>query len=470
MAISLVVTLFLITSLLINVNIVKSQDGGLLYFPLILKGKPSQVRWFVGLGPGSDESTFEAQQAIVDEFNASHDEIELVLEIVPNDVAYDTLAAQIASGNAPDIVGPVGVRGRDYFYGEWANLQPFIDANDYDLSDFDPAMVEFYQVEGEGQLGIPFVIYPSFVLYNKDLFDEAGLNYPPAAYGEPYVWPDDTEAEWNMETLKAVAMILTVDINGNDATMDEFDHENIVQFGWLNQWTDARSVGTFFDAGSLLADDGETAQIPEPWRAAWNWTYDGWWNDWFIPNGYYAGADFLQSGGGAFGSGNMGAIHMHAWYVADWALDGSFAFDFAPTPSYEGTVTSKMHADTFHIPKASQNKEEAFEVMTYLLSPEIARSLLKAYGGGSSIPGRLSLQEEWEYAFPEMDLNWDVVLAGAAYADNPNHESWMPSFQETTDTLNEFWAHLTYTPDLDVDAEIQVLRQHIQDIFDEALQ
>ncbi len=424
-----------------------------------------EVRWFVGLGAGSDEGTFEPQQAVVDAFNASQDRIELVLEIVDNEAAYDTLATQIAAGNAPDIVGPVGVRGRDTFKGAWLDLQPLIDANNYDLSDFDPAMVDFYNIQDEGQIGIPFAIYPSFVLYNKDLFDEAGLNYPPAAYGEPYVWPDGTEAEWNMDTLKEVSMLMTVDANGNDATLEEFDTENIVQFGWMNQWTDPRGIGTFFGAGSLVADDGVTAQIPDEWQAAWKWTYDGWWNDWFIPNGPYGGADFLQSGGGPFGSGNMGAIHIHTWYVADWALDGSFAFDFAATPSYEGTVTSKMHADTFGILKGSDNQEAAFEVLTYMLGPEAAPDLLKIYGG---IPARLSLQDGWEYAFPDMDLNWDVVLAGAEYPDKPNHESYMPAFLETTDRYNEFWNKLANESGLDVDAEIEVLLADLQTIFDAA--
>lgn len=428
----------------------------------------TRVRWFVGLGAGSDEGTFEPQQAVVESFNASQDEIELVLEIVDNEVAYDTLATQIAAGNAPDIVGPVGVRGRDTFYGAWLDLQPLIDANNYDLSDFDPALVEFYNIEGQGQLGIPFASYPSFMIYNKDLFDEAGAAYPPASYGEPYVWADGTEVEWNMDTLKELSMFMTVDANGNDATMEGFDPESIVQFGFQNQWTDPRGIGTFFGAGSFLADDGETAQIPEEWEAAWKWTYDGWWSDWFIPNGPYGGADFLQSGGGPFGSGNLAMIHMHTWYVAPWALDGSFAFDFAATPSYEGTVTSKMHADTFGIPKGSANPEAAFEALTYMLSPEIAPSLLEIYGAQ---PARLSLQEGYldnysENNFPGMDLNWDVVVESTAYADNPNHESWMPSFLETTDRYNEFWNLLANTPDLDVDAEIEVLRESLQGIFD----
>jgi multiple sugar transport system substrate-binding protein len=71
-----------------------------------------------------------------------------------------------------------------------------------------------------------------------------------------------------------------------------------------------------------------------------------------------------------------------------------------------------------------------------------------------------------ENNFPGMDLNWDVALASAAYGDNPNHESWMPSFLETTDRYNEFWNYLANTPDLDVDAEIETLRGDLQSIFD----
>jgi multiple sugar transport system substrate-binding protein len=82
----------------------------------------------LGLGAGSDEPQIARQEAIVDAFNASQDDIELVLEIVPNDVAYDTLATQIAAGNAPDIVGPVGIRGRDSFFGAWLDLQPYIES------------------------------------------------------------------------------------------------------------------------------------------------------------------------------------------------------------------------------------------------------------------------------------------------------------------------------------------------------
>ncbi len=427
-----------------------------------------QVRWFVGLGAGSDEPTFAAQQAVVDEFNASQDKIELVLEIVDNDVAYDTLATQIAAGNAPDIVGPVGIRGRDSFKGAWLDLQPYIEKNNYDLSDYDPALVKFYQVKEEGQLGIPFAIFPSFIIYNQDLFDEAGLPYPPTEYGQPYVDENGVEKEWNMDTLREVAMKLTVDANGNDATSEEFDNTQIVQFGFMNQWTDPRGIGTFFGSGSLVDDNGN-AQIPANWETAWEWTYKGWWQDYFIPNGPYGGADFLQGAGGPFSSGNLAMIHMHMWYVAPWALgDVGFDWNLAATPSYNGVVTSKMHADTFGILKGSKNPDAAFEVLTYMLSPETSAKLLNVYGG---MPARLSMQGDYfatysETNFPGKSINWDVVVASMAYADNPNHESFMPSFQETTDRYNEYWNLLANTPDADFEAETAKLLADLQSIFE----
>jgi multiple sugar transport system substrate-binding protein len=161
-------------------------------------------------------------------------------------------------------------------------------------------------------------------------------------------------------------------------------------------------------------------------------------------------------------------VHNHTWFVAPWAIDGSFAFDFAATPSYEGTVTSKMHADTFQIPEGTDNPEEAFTVLVYLLSPEIAPQLLEIYGAQ---PSRLSLQEGYfetymENNYPGMEFNTNIIVDSVAYADNPNHESWMPSFLETTDKYNEFWNYLANTPDLDVDAEIEGLREDLQTIFD----
>ena len=137
------------------------------------------IRWFVGLGTGAQPEQIADEQAVVAAFNESQDEIELSLEIDQNTTAYDILSTQIAAGESPDIIGPVGFRGF-YSYGDQLlDLAPYIESSGFDTSDIDPALLEAYKEGFGGQVGIPFAIYPSFIYYNKDLFDEAGLPYPP---------------------------------------------------------------------------------------------------------------------------------------------------------------------------------------------------------------------------------------------------------------------------------------------------
>ena len=82
--------------------------------------------------------------------------------------------------------------------------------------------------------------------------------------------------------MREVALLLTVDANGNDATSPDFDPDNIVQFGYYEQWTDFRGAATLFGPGSLVDENGN-AQVPDQWRDAAEWFYDGMWNEVFTP-------------------------------------------------------------------------------------------------------------------------------------------------------------------------------------------
>src|SRR5688500_8743393 len=192
------------------------------------------IRWFVGLGTGTDAPQIAAQEEVVADFNASQDEIQLILEIVPFDAARDTLSTQIASGNGPDIVGPVGWGGSNDFFGQWLDIGPYIESSGVDLSIFDPALVEFYQTE-EGQVGLPCAALPRTTYCQPARFNEVGLEYPPQVYGEKYVL-DGEEVDWNWETVTEVAKRLTIDVNGNTAIDEGFDPEQIVQVGYEPQW------------------------------------------------------------------------------------------------------------------------------------------------------------------------------------------------------------------------------------------
>lgn len=423
----------------------------------------TQVRWFVGLGAGSDEPTFAPQKAVVDAFNASQNEIELVLEIVDNDQAFQTLATQISGGNAPDIVGPVGIRGRDSFKGAWLDLDPLVKSTGFDISQFDESMVEFYRDPVEGLIGMPFGIYPSYLYVNKDLFAEAGIPLPPKNYGDPYIDENGKSWTWDYDCLKMIAQKLSVDANGNDATSANFDANNQVQWGFGIVWGDARGYGTLFEANNLVAADGKTAQIPAAWLDAWKWTYDGMWNSHFIPTAPYGDSDVLSNG--SWGeSGKIAMFQCHLWYNGYAKMD--YDWDVYPMPSYKGKTTAKMHADTFEIPKASKNQEAAFKVLSYLITTA-ADDLLNIYGG---MPAQTSKQKAYldnffKTRYPHVNINTDIVIDSVAYADNPNHESWMPSFQETSTRYTEFWTKLTNNPGLDVDAEAALLKDDLEIIF-----
>jgi multiple sugar transport system substrate-binding protein len=422
-----------------------------------------EIRWYIGLGTGTEPAQVEIEQAVADAFMAANPDIKVTLEVVPFEAARDTLSTEIASGNPPDIVGPVGVSGAEAFHGLWLDLAPFVESSGYDLTQFDQEAVDFYRAGGEGLVGIPFAVFPSMMYYQPDMFDEAELEYPPHEYGAKYML-DGQEVDWDFETHREIAMRLTVDVDGNDATSPDFDPENIVQYGYEPTFQDLRAVGSYFGAGSFVADDEKTAQIPPQWVDAWKWVYDGIWEDHFVAN--QAVRESTEwSEGNPFNSGKVATTITHLWYTCCIA-DSSDNWDIGVVPSHDGETTANMNADTFRILEASKNHDAAFQFLTYLLG-EGSLDLLDAYGG---MPARVADQpaffDKLDERFPQ-GVDWDVARAGLEFPDIPSFEAWMPNYREAFDftatVLNKWWS----TEGLDIDAEVTDLQEQLQAIFDE---
>ncbi len=419
------------------------------------------VRWYVGLGTGTDPAQMPAQEELVKQFNESQDEIELVVEFIDNEQAADQLKTQIAAGNPPDIVGPVGQSGVNEFEGLFLDLEPQLVATHYDFSDFDEGAVNAYRIEGEGTYGIPFAVFPSMIYYNRDLFDEAGLEYPPHKYGEPYADGDP----WTVEKLEELAMLLTVDANGNDATSPDFDPDAIEQFGYHTLWTLPRGEATaLFGADSIVDAEGN-ANISERWREAFHWYFDGMHKKHFMPNQAYENSDLLAAGN-TFDSGNLAMSHVHLWYTC---CNGNVPnWDMAVVPSYNenGDVTVKLHADTFRVLESTENPEATFKVLSWLVG-DAAGDLLQVYGG---MPARKSLQKEFftqlDEKFPQ-GVDWQVALDGLAYPDIPNHESNLPNYSKAFDRLEAFQSLYHSDPTINLDTELDTLQSDLQAIFDE---
>jgi multiple sugar transport system substrate-binding protein len=346
-------------------------------------GDKVQIRWFVGLGTGTNPEQVEIQEEVVADFNASQDHIELVLEIVPYDAARDTLATQIASGNGPDIIGPVGWGGSNAFFGQWLDIAPYIESSGFDTSVFDPALVEFYQTE-EGQVGLPFAVFPGAVYFVPAMFDEVGLAYPPQVYGEQYEL-DGEMVDWNWDTLTEVAKRLTIDANGYNSTEPEFDATQIVQVGYSAQWQHPNSIATFYGGAAQIYGGTEGAYVstmPDSWKAAWQWYYDGMYGEQpYIANGPLSGAPEFGNGN-IFNAGRAAMGLTQTWYTCCLGelRDAGIEFQLGIQPmDANGVVNGRIDADTFRVWKGTAHPEEAFEVLAYLITTG-GDKLLPAYG------------------------------------------------------------------------------------------
>ncbi len=437
-------------------------------------GGKTCVRWFVGLGTGTDAQQIAMQEEVVNDFNASQDKIQLILEIIPFNSAKDTLSTEIASGNGPDIVGPVGWGGSNAYYGQWLDLAPYIASSGFDTTQFDPALVKFYQTE-EGQIGLPFAVFPGAIYYVPAMFDESGLNYPPQTYGEKYVMPDGSEVDWNWETATEVAKLLTIDVNGVNATEEGFDATQIVQVGYNAQWQAAMSVPTFY-AGAHKVFTGDKkgeykVDFPAEWKDAFKWYYDGMWGAQpFIPTGPLAGSPEFGAGN-VFNSGKAAMGLTQTWYtccLGDFAKAGNeFQLGIMPMGA-DGVVHGRVDADTFRVLKTTKNPDAAFEVLSYLITTG-GDKLLPAYGAMPAIASKTQAffdKKAADYPFVTAE-SWNVFNQGLAYPDTPSAEQYQPNWIEAFAREDTFKSLMETTPpdQFDFDAEFQKLLDDLTAIY-----
>jgi multiple sugar transport system substrate-binding protein len=425
------------------------------------------VSWFVGLGAGGQPQQLAAEANFVDAFNKSQKDVYISLEIYNNNVAGSILKTQIAAGNAPDIIGPVGVEGLNLFRDQLLDLAPLIAKTGYSVPGVDPKLVDFFKLgENNATVGVPFATYPSFLYFNKDLFDEAKLPYPPTKVGEMY-----QGKPWDMTALHDLAMKLTVDASGNDATSASFDPAHVVQWGFDMQYADNSPLAetSLFGASSFVGSDSKTAQIPEQVSTGEKWYNDGVWKDHFIPSASQINSDLLDKGN-EFESGNLAMNESHSWftccvYPAAPAKPKIKQFGFAIAPSYNGTITAKLHADTFSLLKTTKVPDAAFKAMTALVG---SSELLTLYG---AFPANPAQQDAFFKAtnanFPGVKLDWSVPQAMLAYPDVPNHQSWVPNYAKAKAAWQAFQNKYRTTAGVDIDAELATLKTTLQGIFDE---
>lgn len=422
------------------------------------------IRWMIGADQGILPIEVDAEKRIAAQFNAGHD-IRLELEIVEGGEVGDRLREEIARGNGPDIVGPMDMRMASEMGDIWLDLSPLIRANHFDLAQFAEGSAEYFKDRNGKTISLPFAVDPSFLYYNKTLFDAAGMNYPPAAYDEKYRWQNADgsvkELDWDVDTLRQVALRLTVDAGGKHPSDPGFRRDRIVQFGFASQLGDLREQASLFGTGSFVGADGTSAQIPDAWRAGIQWYADGMWGAPFLPNAEYLGTDMLNAGD-PFNSGRVAIAQSHLHYTC--CLREDIQWDLAPVPSYRGKATAVSKGASFFIPAATKYPQEAFAVLQYLTG-DAAPALLAVY---EQMPALQRVQSEFwnplRARYPTVQ-HWEAAMASLAHADFPSCMLTMPNNSVAEERIAAFQSRLLLTPGLDPDRALEELRAELQAVF-----
>jgi len=455
--------LTLLTVMFVTVAIVAQGLGS-----VKAAASPVTVTWFVGLGTGTNDQQIAAEKKVVDEFNTgigAKNNITLVVQFGANfQTSMDTITTELASGNGPDIAGPVGVGGSNALADQWLDLKDLITKNKYDLSGFDPAFVDTFKTTNGGYSAIPFAAYPSVLYYNQALFDEAGLKYPPAKFGATYSL-NGKDLPWNYDTLGQIAKILTVDKNGNDATSASFDPKNIVQYGMNFQWALMRLVLTDLQPAAFYDPATNKIAIPDSWTKATQWVWNGLWKDHYISSATAEASTLLQPS--AFDSGKLAMAITPLWYTCclkDTA--GKLKWNMAVVPnSLDGKPHVASDADTFRVLKSTKNPDQTFIALSYLLDDAVPE-LAVAYG---AYPARISDQagfQKNEDAIYTQGLNWSVVTDSFKYLNSAalHHEAYVPDFNQVQDRFASFDSLLFGDggAKMDVNAELAKLQTDLQ--------
>ncbi len=146
-----------------------------------VSAKERVVFWY-----GATQREQDAYKALIVDFNRAHPDIVVEGMLVPQSYVERKLILSVAGGVPPDVV-----RFYAHLGGEMMSrggLEPIDDLaqrDKLDMSDFYPVGIEQNTYNGH-LYGVPWILSPNALFYNKKLFKEAGLDpsKPPKTWAE----------------------------------------------------------------------------------------------------------------------------------------------------------------------------------------------------------------------------------------------------------------------------------------------
>lgn len=285
---------------------------------------------------GGNEETL---QKMYEAFHEEYPNITVEIETIGFDDYFTQMQTRVAGGTAPDCY-ELNIEN----FSAYANKGVLAEITDVDLSRIDETALSAFNVGGK-QYGLPGNFSNVVLIYNKDLFDQAGIDYP--------------TSDWTQEDVQAAAEAIRAlgdDIYGiyQPVTYNEF-YKVAAQYG-----------------GSLLNEDGTqfTINSPENVKAAQMMV-----DRVLVSN---VQPNEVQMGGmgdwDLFMSGRLGMIPTGIWAFSSFADGCDFEWDVVVEPGADQKATA-FFSNACVINAESENKEAAATWITWLCSSDAAAQL-----------------------------------------------------------------------------------------------
>lgn len=326
--------------------------------------------------------TGEAFNEVLDRYHDSQDKVKINPIFVKG--SYDGVVEKLQSLAATDNLPNVVTSGFTYTSYMLENMpvvpvDKFIEEENYDLNDYFPKMIDLARSDDGTIHGLPFAVSTPVVYYNKDIFEEAGLNPEEALKSFDSV----REAAQNIATEEVDGVYYQYGITGN----------------WLLQGM-IESAG-----GQMIADDGKSVGFDDQVGidALQYWT-DLVNTDKTMPN-----IDKEQSVQ-SFITGNLGVLVSTPAILTNLQSQSDFNVGMAPFPSDEkGSRKVPAGGNNLFIFEGTDEEQKAsWDFLKFATSPEATAIIAEGMG----------------YMAVRQSAVEDENLLGNYYNENP--ESYVP--------------------------------------------
>ncbi len=279
-------------------------------------------------------------QGLAEEFNAMHDDIEVVVEHLPWPEMQQQLITDISAGTAPDI-SHMATRWMAGFAqeGVLAAIDELMSPEF--AASFVPTFLDLQRVDGQ-TWGLPIAASARGLFYNKELFAQAGVDGPPAT------WDDALEAAGKVAALSD-------DIHGIGVQGTGLDTEG---YWFYTLWT---------HGGDIMGPDGKSGFASDEAVAATE-TYLGLIEAGVTQPGVLgSNREDLQN---LFSAGKLGMVLSGPWLnaqLAGEAPDMDYGIAEIPVSTTRGTYGV---TDTISILESSEVKESAMKFLEFIFNDE----------------------------------------------------------------------------------------------------